>query len=296
MQVQQRHVATPLRLLVAESESPQDREARRSSVGRSSGETYLKTLGELAPGASLDRAKPADSAGEIPTRTALAGFDAVILTGSPLHLYEETPETRRQVEFMRAVFASGTPSFGSCAGLQVATVAAGGTVRPNGRGAEAPFARGIAPTGEGAAHPLFAGRPARFDAPSIHSDEVAELPDGAILLASNAHTRVQAAEIRSGAGVFWGVQYHPELSLGEVAAAIRRQADDLVEKGALASPEAVEQEAALIDALDRDATDANPAARLRLDAEVIDQGRRRREIRNFLEELVLPTRSRRGRA
>jgi GMP synthase (glutamine-hydrolysing) len=289
-------VATPLRLLVAESESPQDREARRSSVGRSSGETYLKTLGELAPGASLDRAKPADSAGEIPTRTALAGFDAVILTGSPLHLYEETPETRRQVEFMRAVFASGTPSFGSCAGLQVATVAAGGTVRPNGRGAEAPFARGIAPTGEGAAHPLFAGRPARFDAPSIHSDEVAELPDGAILLASNAHTRVQAAEIRSGAGVFWGVQYHPELSLGEVAAAIRRQADDLVEKGALASPEAVEQEAALIDALDRDATDANPAARLRLDAEVIDQGRRRREIRNFLEELVLPTRSRRGRA
>ena len=197
---------------------------------------------------------------------------------------------------MRAVFASGTPSFGSCAGLQVATVAAGGTVRPNGRGAEAPFARGIAPTGEGAAHPLFAGRPARFDAPSIHSDEVAELPDGAILLASNAHTRVQAAEIRSGEGVFWGVQYHPELSLGEVAAAIRRQADDLGAKGALASPEAVEQEAALIDALDRDARDANPAARLRLDAEVIDQGRRRREIRNFLEELVLPTRSRRGRA
>jgi GMP synthase (glutamine-hydrolysing) len=194
----------------------------------------------------------------------------VILTGSPLHLYEETPETRRQVEFMRAVFASGTPSFGSCAGLQVATVAAGGTVRPNRRGAEAPFARHIAPTGEGAAHPLLTGRPSRFDAPSIHSDEVAELPDGAILLASNAHTPVQAAEIRSGEGVFWGVQYHPELSLGEVAAAIRRQADDLVEKGALASPEAVEQEAALIDALDRDATDADPAARLRLDAEVID--------------------------
>jgi GMP synthase (glutamine-hydrolysing) len=197
---------------------------------------------------------------------------------------------------MRAVFASGTPSFGSCAGLQVATVAAGGTVRPNRRGAEAPFARGIAPTGKGAAHPLLAGRPGRFDAPSIHSDEVAELPEGATLLASNAHTHVQAAEIRSGEGVFWGVQYHPELSLGEVAAAIRRQADDLVEKGALASPEAVAEEAALIDALDRDATDANPAARLRLDAEVIDQGRRRREIRNFLEELVLPTRSRRGRA
>ncbi|ANY85010.1 hypothetical protein BB934_43115 (plasmid) [Microvirga ossetica] len=46
------------------------------------------------------------------------------MTGSPLHLYQDTPETRREVDLMRAVFKAGVPSFGSCAGLQVAVAAA----------------------------------------------------------------------------------------------------------------------------------------------------------------------------
>lgn len=33
----------------------------------------------------------------------------------------------------------------------------------------------------------------------------------------------------NGQGVFWGVQYHPEVALGEIAVALRAQAADLVE-------------------------------------------------------------------
>ncbi|MDB5510766.1 MAG: guaA [Enterovirga sp.] len=289
-------MAGPLRFLVAESEPPRARAARRDSVGRSSGETYLDILRRLAPGASLERVKPADPGGDAPGRTELGGYDAVFLTGSPLHLYEDTPETRRQVAFMRAVFAAGTPAFGSCAGLQVATVAAGGTVRPNSRGPEAPFARAIAPTAAGAAHPLLAGRPARYDAPSIHSDEVGGLPDGATLLAGNDFTTVQAAEIRSGDGVFWGVQYHPELTLREVAAALRRQDESLVGTEAMPDRDTLETEAGWLDALDAEPGRADLATRLGVDAEVTDPDRRRRELRNFIDALVKPTRSRRGRA
>ena len=43
----------------------------------------------------------------------------VFLSGSPLHVYDHSPEVERQLAFMRQVFASGTPSFGSCAGLQI---------------------------------------------------------------------------------------------------------------------------------------------------------------------------------
>jgi len=50
----------PLRLLVAESEPPAARETRRESVGRSSGETFLKRLGVLVPDAVCERVKPAD--------------------------------------------------------------------------------------------------------------------------------------------------------------------------------------------------------------------------------------------
>ncbi|WP_375429385.1 type 1 glutamine amidotransferase [uncultured Sphingomonas sp.] len=284
-----------MRLLIAESEPPADREKRRASVGRSSGETMRDLVQSLAPGATIDRATPADADGDIPDEATIAGYDAVFLTGSPLHVYDDTPEAAREVEFMRRVFASGTPSFGSCAGLQVAVAAAGGVVRSMGDRREAGFARRIAATEEGRDHPLLAGRAPVWDAASIHGDEVETLPEGATLLASNGVTAVQAAEIRVGPGVFWGVQYHPELSLTEVAAALRRQASDLVDAGLARARAEIEAQAALIDALAADPTRRDLAWRLGLDTELIDRAKRTTELRNFLEHLVAPTRATRGR-
>ena len=285
-----------LRLLVAESEPPEARQKRRDSVGRSSGETYLEILDKLAPGAKCDRVKPADAGADLPTGDALEGYDAVFLTGSPLHLYQETPETRREVVFMRAIFEAGTPAFGSCAGLQVATVAAGGTVRRTPNGREAAFARRITPTTVGSAHPLLASRPAAYDAPAIHTDEVERLPESAVLLASNRFTKVQAAEIRYGAGVFWGVQYHPEIGLDEVAAALRRQSEDLVREGLAQSASDLDDYAADIAALHCEPRRRDLAWRLGLDEEVTDGDRRAVEIRNFIQAPALPHRSARARA
>lgn len=284
-----------LKFLIAESEPPQARKKRRESVGRSSGETYEAVLGHIAPAAEWTRIKPADAASELPPSGELASFDGIFLTGSPLHLYEETPETVRVVEFMRAVFASATPAFGSCAGLQVATVAAGGTVRAMGERREAGFARCIYRTDAGKQHPLLQGRPPAFDAPAIHTDEVASLPEGAILLAANGTTHVQAAQITSGDGVFWGVQYHPEISLFEVAAALRRQVDDLIEHGLAPDAQAVEAQASLVEALHEAPDRLDLAWRLGVDDQITNAVLRTREIRNFVERLVLPTRSRRGR-
>jgi GMP synthase (glutamine-hydrolysing) len=194
------------------------------------------------------------------------------------------------------VFASGTPAFGSCAGLQVATVAAGGTVRRNARGREAAFARRITPTEAGAAHPLLAGRPAAYDAPAVHTDEVGTLPEGAVLLASNRVTRVQAAEIQWEDGIFWGVQYHPEISLREVAAAVRRQAGDLIEEGFASAPGDLDAYASAVEALHDEPERRDLAWRLGLDEEVTDPDRRVTELRNFIERLVRPVRSRRHRA
>jgi GMP synthase (glutamine-hydrolysing) len=278
-----------LRILIAESEPPAAREKRRASVGCSSGETYLDVLRDIVPDADFVRARPVDAGEALPDAAALAGYDAVFLSGSPLHLYDPSDETQRLLAFMRAVFSSGTPSFGSCAGLQVATVAAGGTVRKARAGHEAGFARRLSPTDEGRAHPLLAGRPRAYDAPAIHSDEVGTLPKGATLLASNPVTRVQAAEIRCEGGVFWGVQYHPEISLAEVAAALRREADDLVGSGLAGSHDDLEAHAGLIDALHQDPERRDIAWRLGLNEEVTCAERRRTELRNFIRHLVEPT-------
>ncbi|ACA18622.1 glutamine amidotransferase class-I [Methylobacterium sp. 4-46] len=278
--------SSALRFLVAESEPSEAREARRESIGRSSGESYVDTLLGLAPGAECHRIKPADAQAGLPAGASLAGYDGVFLTGSPLHLYKETPETRRTVEFMRAVFASGTPAFGSCAGLQIATVAAGGSVRPNTHGVEAAFARRISPTAAGRSHPLLAGRPASYDAPAIHTDEVEALPSGAVMLAGNRVTAVQAAEIRSDGGVFWGVQYHPEIGLDEIAGALRRQADGLVQAGLARSREEVELYAEQVEGLHREPGRRDIAWRLGLDEQVTDEWLRLTELRNFIESVA----------
>ncbi|KQS03481.1 glutamine amidotransferase [Sphingomonas sp. Leaf357] len=271
--------------MIAESETPAERDARRAHAGKSSGETYAATLKQLAPHCSVDIVQPADDDAPIYSPHDLARYDAVFLTGSPLHVYEATPEVRRQLDFMRAVFASGTPSFGSCAGLQVAVAAAGGRIRKMPERMEAGISRRIVATPAGRDHPLLAHRAATWDAPAIHGDEVDELPDGATLLATNPVTRVQAVEIRHDRGIFWGVQYHPELALGEIAVALRRQADDLVAAGLADNASDV---AARADQLDRlhDTPDKR-ALRwlLGVDGEFADEHGRRREIINFLNAL-----------
>src|SRR5512146_464992 len=61
----------------------------------------------------------------LPFGATLADFDAVMIPGSPLHVYDPEPAVTRQIEFTRAAFAAGVPVWGSCWGLQVATVALG---------------------------------------------------------------------------------------------------------------------------------------------------------------------------
>ncbi|WP_428332834.1 type 1 glutamine amidotransferase [Novosphingobium sp.] len=272
--------------LIAESETPDERRARRARTGKSSGETYAATLAQMQPGCTVTIVAPSDEDAQIFEAPRLAEFDAVFLTGSPLHVYDDQPEVRRQLAFMRNVFRSGTPSFGSCAGLQVAVAAAGGTVRKMAKRMEAGISRRITATDLGRNHPLLAGRPASWDAPAIHGDEVATLPKGAILLAGNSVTQVQAAEIRCENGVFWGVQYHPELAIGEIAVALRDQAEDLVEAGLAEDVSQVFERADHLAALHRTPDSLSLRWLLGVDGEFSDEIRRRTEIRNFLDHLT----------
>lgn len=74
------------------------------------------------------------------------------------------------------------------------------------------MATGIYLTDAGRAHPMMAGRRDGFAVPCTHRDEVVRLPDGAVRLAGNAHSEVQAFAIERDGIDFWGMQYHPEFS------------------------------------------------------------------------------------
>ena len=269
-----------MRYLIAESETADQREKRRATTGRSSAESFAATLQTITPDASCDIVRPHEPDCALPA--PLTAYHGVFLSGSPLHVYEDCPETRRQLAFMRAVFAARTPSFGSCAGLQVAVAAAGGDVAKAPRH-EIAIARHITPTDAGRSHALLVGRPATWDALAIHSDIVTRLPPGATLLAGNRLCPVQAAEIRFLGGVFWGVQYHPELTLQEIAAAMRRQSDDIIEQGLAPSETAVGEQADLLETLGDDPDRVDLAWRLGIDPQITDPANRHRELANFIE-------------
>lgn len=286
----------PLRVLVVDGYKRAQREEYARDSGATPGEAYAAELRRVEPTLVTDICLPADEGANLPDGSGLASYDGIALTGSSLHIHSPEPAVTRQIELMRAIYQSGTPCFGSCWGIQIAAVAAGGSVALNPNGLEIGFARRIAKTEAGAAHPLLAGRPAAFDAPAIHFDSIVAPPDDATILAANTMSPIQAAEFRQDGGTFWGVQYHPEFSLRLIATILRRHAKVLVERGFRRDEADTERWLADLDALDADPARRDLAWAHGLDEEVLDPVRRVTELRNFLEMRVKPQASLRGRA
>lgn len=274
-----------LRLLIADGNDRDGRAARAEAVGQTTSEAFAAVVADLAPEAACTLVNPADA--DAVGGAELAGFDGMVLTGSTLRLAEDGPAVRRQLDLMRAALEAGLPVFGSCWGMQVAAAVAGGDVGENPRGPEYGFARRVAPVGDGAAHPLLAGRGLAWDAPAIHLDAVLGAPPGARVLAANAVLDVQAIEIPYGRGLFWGTQYHPETDLDELAAMLRLSADAVVSAGLAADRAAVEAHAGEVAELaGRDGPARRHRAwRLGVGSDVVEPGPRRREIGNFLRHL-----------
>jgi GMP synthase (glutamine-hydrolysing) len=273
-----------LRLLVAEGNTPAGRRQIAESAGAMPAESYADVLRAIAPDAVVDICMPADQGSAIPQ--SLDCYDGVAITGSSLNIYHREMESLRQIDFVREVFARGIPMFGSCWGLQLAAVAAGGEVTLNPKGREVGFARKIALTEAGRAHPMHRNLAPIYDAPSIHSDVVTRLPQGSIVTARNGLSAIQAAEIRMGQGVFWGVQYHPEYRLHDVAAMVRRYGQVLVTEGFFSNLMDLERYADDLSVLGADHQRHDIASRLRLDDDIVDADVRQIELSNWIDNLL----------
>ena len=252
-------------------------------------EIYVRVLRSLAPDARPEALFIADLDVPLPGEEEIAAHDGLIWTGSNLTIYENDPRVTRQVDFARRVFEVGRPQFGSCWGVQIAAVAAGGEVHRNPRGREMGFARKIHLTPEGRRHPMYEGKPDVFDAFISHLDEVTQLPPGAVLLATNAHTPVQALEVRHRNGTFWATQYHPEYHLEDMARLITARAESLIREGFFADRETLEAKVGRIDALVRDPLRKDLRWDLAVGDDILDDDLRQCEFRNWLRKVVLPS-------
>jgi len=263
--------------------------------GQAPSEGYARLLRELLPSAVVDICYPADAGANLPDRMGLESYDGIAITGSSLHVYDDNPQVTRQIDLVREGLHSGTPLFGSCWGLQLLTTAAGGSVRRNPKGREIGFGRRIALTPAGRDHRMYDRKSPAFDALTVHLDEVETLAEGMQVLAANAVSQVQAAEIRCNGTVAWGVQYHPEYSLHDMAATIRRYGKGMVDDGFFSRESELIHYAEELELLHSDPRNKALSWKHGIDQNVLEKPARVREIENWINGQVLPTRSRRGR-
>lgn len=218
-----------MKLLVVEGNPKRIWQPREAQGGMPYHRRFVQMLGNLGY-AKTEVAFPVEGE-QLPSRRQLQQYSGILLTGSSLNAYDDSPEVSNQLDFADACFASGVPIYGSCWGVQVAVMVAGGKIAKGKNGREFGIAQDITLTAAGRKSPFFQGKPSVFDAYCIHEDDTQELPANSELLASNAHSAVQALTIRHGKSHFFGVQYHPEFTYDDVRFLAKQMEKKFVEEG-----------------------------------------------------------------
>lgn len=143
---------------------------------------------------------------------APAQCEAVVITGSPAGVYDQTPWMAPLRGFIRESFATRTPMIGVCFGHQIIADAMGGDVRKSEKGwGVGRHVYDVLGTPD-----WMAGAGKTVALSVSHQDQVITPPRGAVTLARSAHT--EHAMLAYEAAPVMSLQGHPEFSDDFVAA------------------------------------------------------------------------------
>ena len=158
----------------------------------------------------------------------LENYDGLIWGGSSLNIYDDTPEIKKQIEFMKDCQKKVKKILAICWGLQVAVTAAGGQVKKANK-SHIGIANEIEVNENGIKHPLYINKDRKFNSPAFNFDEVVKLPKNGICLASNKINKIQSLYFKINDTKVWGLQYHPEITYEKMISLIQFRKDKLIE-------------------------------------------------------------------
>ena len=160
----------------------------------------------------------------------LKKYDGLVWGGSSLNIYNDTPEIKRQIFFMKECFKNVKKILAICWGMQLAVTAAGGEVKKAIKGSHIGIANDIEITKGGLNNLLYKDKKNFFSTPAFNFDEVVTVPYGAIHLASNKINKIQGLNFKAGVSEIWGLQYHPEITYKKMVDIIRFRKETLISK------------------------------------------------------------------
>ncbi len=280
----------PLKFLIIDGYSRESRDNLAEAGMQFAWKLYVSMLNHHLSKPTYDIWLPSDEDTVTPSEEMLAQYHGILWTGCNLCVNDiDNPSVKKQIELAKLIFEIGTPSFGSCWGLQIAVVAAGGEVIENPKGREMGIARKIQLTKAAYNHPMFDRKTTVFDAFISHDDIVSKYPEEAILLAGNDFTAVQAMEVKHKKGTFWATQYHPEYDLHEMASLIIAREEKLIDLGFFKGHDDMADLVNRMKELSNAPNRKDLRWQLAIDDDVLDQNIRQCEFANWINHQVLPT-------
>lgn len=273
-----------MRILMMEG-NPIAVQQKAKSIGvDTASNVYTRAIRQFDTQVEIDIVNAADGE-KVPPGKSYQDYAGMVISGSSLRAFEDSAEVKNQIDLLIDFAKTGKPILGSCWGLQIAAIAAGGEVGPSKNGRELGVARKIDLTPEGIEHTFMQGKPAFYDAPCIHYDEVTRLPNSATLLCGNAHSAVQGAIIPVENSEVWGVQYHPEFDLAQLRMLFDLYKKDMFNQGFIDSEQDYDFFMKHLRTLEDEPSNKSSGWLLGIDKDVTDGNIRGLEIKNWLQAI-----------
>ena len=259
------------KILVVEGNLKEENQSFSEAGIQTHTESLKHSLSYFTDQLNIDVVNPSSDENISENIDTLESYDGLIWGGSSLNIYNNTPEIKRQIEFMRECQKKIKKVLAICWGMQVAVTAAGGEVKKGEKGSHRGIARDIEINENGLNHLLYKNKNKKFNTPAFNFDEVVTLPENSVLLASNPINNVQGLNFKIGNCDVWGLQYHPEITYNKMINLIIFRKDRLIERGAFKDQDHIDDHIKNIE----------------IENKKLDKLSRMRELENWLDYLNL---------
>tara|TARA_B100001057_G_scaffold64211_1_gene57853 strand:+ start:3510 stop:4298 length:789 start_codon:yes stop_codon:yes gene_type:complete len=259
------------KILIVEGNPAEENQQFTTAGIQTHTESLKHSLSYFTDNLIIDVANPSSDKNIKEIENSLGSYDGLIWGGSSLNIYNDTPEIKRQIEFMKECQKKIKKILAICWGMQVAVTAAGGEVKKCVKGSQKGIALDIEINENGLKHPLYKNKNFKFNTPAFNFDEVVTMPKNSILLASNQINKVQALNFKAGESDVWGIQYHPEITYNKMINLIIFRKKRLLDRGAFADEDEINSHIKNIEEENKK----------------LDKKSRMRELENWLDYLSL---------
>jgi|TARA_B100001093_G_scaffold278760_1_gene266428 GMP synthase (glutamine-hydrolysing) len=216
-----------LNILIVEGNPREENNSFSKADIQTHTESLKESLDFFSKKLNFDVVNPSSDKDLQSIKSKLSSYDGLIWGGSSLNIYNNTPEIRNQIEFMKECQKNVKKILAICWGMQVAVTAAGGEVK-KAYGSHIGIANKITINEQGLKNLIYKGKDRIFNSPAFNFDEVVTLPKNAICLASNKINKVQSLYFEINNSKIWGLQYHPEITYEKMISLIEFRKDRLI--------------------------------------------------------------------